>query len=95
MPSLVLPLPARLPSGPILDESSAHSFGASHFGMVATRKHLTCVAEAEGVAAFLNPGGAESSPCQGRHLLQEGFGLSSSPGLCRRGAGWDVILPIV
>ena len=32
-------------------------------------------------------------PCQGRHLLKEGFGLSSSPGLRRRGAGWDVILP--
>ena len=35
------------------------------------------------------------NPCQGRHLLQEGFGLSSSPGLRGRGAGWDVILPIV
>ena len=28
-------------------------------------------------------------------VLQEGFGLSSSPGLRRKGAGWDVILPIV
>ena len=28
-------------------------------------------------------------------LLQEGFGLSSSPGLHGRGAGWDVILPEV
>ena len=34
-------------------------------------------------------------PCQGRHLLQEGFGLSSSPRLHGRGAGRDVILPIV
>ena len=33
--------------------------------------------------------------CQGRHLLQEGFGLSSSPRLHGRGAGWDMILPIV
>ena len=33
--------------------------------------------------------------CQGRHLLQEGFKLSSSPGLHGRGAGWDVIVPIV
>ena len=34
-------------------------------------------------------------PCQGRHLLQEGFGLSSSPRLRGRGAGWEVILSIV
>ena len=34
-------------------------------------------------------------PCQGRHLLQEGFGLSSSPGLCVRGAGQGVILLVV
>ena len=33
--------------------------------------------------------------CQGRHLLQEGFELSSSPGLRGRGTGWDMILPIV
>ena len=31
--------------------------------------------------------------CQGRHLLQEGFGLSSSPRLCGRGAGRDMIPP--
>ena len=31
------------------------------------------------------------NPCQGRHLLQEGFGMSSSPVLCRQGAGHDVI----
>ena len=29
------------------------------------------------------------------NVLQEGFGLLSSPGLHERGAGWDVILPIV
>ena len=29
------------------------------------------------------------------YMLQEGFGLSSSPGLHGRGAGQDVILPIV
>ena len=28
-------------------------------------------------------------------VLQEGFGLSSSSRLCGRGAGWDMILPIV
>ena len=28
-------------------------------------------------------------------MLQEGFGLSSSPGLRGRGAGQDVILPVV
>ena len=27
------------------------------------------------------------NPCQGRHLLQEGFGLPSSPVLLRQGAG--------
>ena len=35
------------------------------------------------------------APCQGRHLLQEGFGLSSSPRLRQRGAGRDMILPVV
>ena len=34
-------------------------------------------------------------PCEGRHLLKEGFGLLSSPELRRRGAGRDVILPVV
>ena len=34
-------------------------------------------------------------PCQGRHLLQGGFGLSSSPGLRGKGAGQDVIQPKV
>ena len=33
-------------------------------------------------------------PCQGRHLLQEGFGLSPFPGLHGRGAEQDMILPI-
>ena len=28
-------------------------------------------------------------------MLQEGFGLSSSPGLLRRRAGRDMILPVV
>ena len=54
---------------------------------------------------ILQPGGTHPNlywwtqvclvPCQGRHLLQEGFGLSSSPGLHGRGAGRDMILPIV
>ena len=54
---------------------------------------------------ILQPGGTHPNlswwmqacliPCQGRHLLQEGFGLSSSPGLRGRGAGQDMILPIV
>ena len=35
---------------------------ASHFGVVPARKHLTCVEEAEGVAAFLSPGVAELRP---------------------------------
>ena len=30
-----------------------------------------------------------------KHLLQEVFGLSSSPGLLGRRAGWDMILPVV
>ena len=34
---------------------------------------------------------ARLGPCQGRHLLQEGFGLSSSPVLRGQGAGHDVI----
>ena len=34
-----------------------------------------------------------ADPCQGRHLLQEGFGLSSYTVLCRRGAGRNVVLP--
>ena len=34
---------------------------------------------------------ARLGPCQGRQLLQEGFGLSSSPVLCGRGAGHNVI----
>ena len=54
---------------------------------------------------ILQPGGTHPNsswytqaclvPCQGRHLLQEGFGLSSSPRLHGRGAGQDVILSIV
>ena len=31
------------------------------------------------------------NPCQGRHVLQEGFGLSSSPVLYGRGAEHNVI----
>ena len=54
---------------------------------------------------ILQPGGTHTNlswwtqacfvPCQGRQLLLEGFGLSSSPGLHKKAAGWDVILPIV
>ena len=54
---------------------------------------------------ILQPGGTHPNsswwtpahliPCQGCHLLQEGFGLSFSPGLCGRRAGRDMILPIV
>ena len=36
---------------------------------------------------------AHLNPCQGCHLLQEGFGLSSSPILLRRGAGSNVVSP--
>ena len=34
-------------------------------------------------------------PCQGRHFLQEGLRLSSSPGVHGRGAGWDMVPPKV
>ena len=34
-------------------------------------------------------------PCQGHYFLQEGFRLSYSPGLHEKGAGQDMILPIV
>ena len=54
---------------------------------------------------ILQPGGthpilswwiqAHLNPYQGCHLLQEGFGLSSSPRLHGRGAGQDMILPKV
>ena len=47
--------------------------------MVPTRKHLTCVAEAEGVAAFLSPGVAELRP------LWTSFGLPLGPLL-----GWSL-----
>ena len=33
------------------------------------------------------------SPEMSEGVLQEGFGLLSSPSLCGRGVGWDVILP--
>ena len=36
---------------------------------------------------------AHLNPCLGHHLLQEGFGRSSSLGLRGRGAGWDVVPP--
>ena len=31
--------------------------------------------------------------CKLEYVLQESIWQSSSPGLCRRGAGWDVIPP--
>ena len=56
---------------------------ASHFGMVAARKQLTCVAEAEGVVAFLSPGVGELRP----PWTSSGPPLGPSLGWSPRGQG--------